>query len=67
MLCVSDKRSDSNDGTEGIWFDIYRRYSEIPIHIEKKGKPPIPLDTMDKIFDRGEIMVTYLEEHDINI
>ena len=62
-LCVWDKWCDSNEGIEGFWSDIYRRYSVIPIHIEKKGKPPIPWDTMDKIVDRGEIIAICPEGH----
>ncbi len=62
-LFAWDKWCDSTTGFEGIWSDLYRQYSAIPIHIEKKGKPPIPWEKVDEIVQRGELMVMCPEGH----
>lgn len=55
-LFAWDKWCDSNDGFEGFWSDLYRQFSAIPIHIEKRKKTPIPWKTVDHVVDRGELM-----------
>jgi 1-acyl-sn-glycerol-3-phosphate acyltransferase len=62
-LYAWDKWCDSTTGFEGAWSDIYRHFSAIPIHIEKKGKPPIPWEMVSKIVNAGELMVICPEGH----
>lgn len=62
-LFAWDKWCDSTTGFEGAWSNLYRQFSAIPIHIEKKGKPPIPWNKIDEIVNRGELMVICPEGH----
>ena len=62
-LYAWDKWCDSTSGFEGAWSDIYRKFSAIPIHIEKKGKPPIPWQMVANIVKKGELMVICPEGH----
>ncbi len=63
-LFAWDKWCESTEGFEGLWSNLYRPFTVIPIHVEKDGKkPPIPWDLVDEIVERGELMVICPEGH----